>query len=728
MPNNILSSIKRWLNLGFDDTQWQVYSKSPQHLSSLAERNIAAVCPDSAFSIFIAIIIFAAHGAFFGPSVTDAFPLAVAVVSFGLIALFDTSSVAKGDELRTSYMLTGAFSITWYALAIWFDVFIQPSEMSVITALVFLTMPAAFDARPKDIVVSTAVAYLCFAVADLAFATHGAFTPDFANVLVAGIVGVRLSQKRTSGDAASLLYLDMYKTATKATLLVGQLDLRKNTFEAMQLPSYVEEAVAQCRTATDALELVGLKYLSPNFYEQYRGLFDLETLPDRLGEDGRANFVYQNFQGLWRQLIITEQSRIDGEVNAVVVVVHDIDFVKRQELAYQEKLREKALEAERANAAKTTFLRRMSHDVRTPLNGIKGVIDMADSCPEDIERQAELRGKAREATGYLLSLVNSILDLNKLESGAIMLEHKPFDLIALLDEANSITETQATERGLAFGFGSTRGDIRHTHLVGSPVHLQQVLLNLATNAVKYNREGGSITVSCRELGCTGGSAEFEFVCADTGIGMSEEFQRRAFEPFTQEDSKPHSSFSGAGLGLSIVHEMVESMGGTITLKSEQGKGSTFTVHLPFEIDANPAQEPEPEEIGHALAGKRALLVEDNELNREIAEFALSGLGMSVVCAANGREALARFAESEPGEFDVVLMDVMMPVMDGLAAARQIRSLEREDAQAVPIIAMTANAFHDDEVRSRDAGMNAHLSKPLDTGELARTIQRLTAEK
>ncbi len=724
----MLSSVKRWLNLGFDDTQWQVYSKSPQHLSDLAARNIAVVGPDSAFSILIAIAIFTAHDAFFGASVSDAVPLAIAVVSFGLIALFDASSVAKGDELRTSYLLTALFSTTWYALAIWFDVFIQPSEMSVVTALVFVTLPVVFDARPKDVVASTAVAYLCFAAANLAFATHGAPTPDLANVLVAGIVGVRLSQKRTSGDAASLLYLDMYKTATKATLLVGQLDLRKNTFEAMQLPSYVEQTVAGCETATEVLELAGLKYLNPNFYAQYRELFDLEALSDKLSEEGRANFVYQNHQGLWRQLIVTEQSRINNEVNAAVVVIHDIDFVKRQELAYQEKLREKALEAQRASAAKTTFLRRMSHDVRTPLNGIKGVIDMADSCPEDLERQAELRGKAREATGYLLSLVNSILDLNKLESGAITLEHKPFDLIALLDEANSITETQAVERGLAFGLGSTRDDIRHTHLVGSPVHLQQILLNLATNAVKYNREGGSITVSCRELSCADGSAEFEFVCADTGIGMSEEFQRRAFEPFTQEDSKPHSSFSGAGLGLSIVHEMVESMSGTITLESEQGKGSTFTVRLPFEVDANPPQAPEPEELGHALAGKRALLVEDNELNREIAEFALNGLGMSVACAANGQEALARFAESEPGEFDVVLMDVMMPVMDGLAAARQIRSLEREDAQAVPIIAMTANAFHDDEVRSRDAGMNAHLSKPLDTGELARTIQRLMADK
>ena len=390
---------------------------------------------------------------------------------------------------------------------------------------------------------------------------------------------------------------------------------------------------------------------------------------------------------------------------------------------YQAQLKEEARKADRANAAKTEFLQRMSHDIRTPINGILGLVEIGEYYREDPETQSECRRKIRDTSHLLLELVNEVLDMGKLESGELVLEEIPFDLIPLLDAVGVPLEQTAKSRGIRIEW--LPWEVQHTALVGSPIHLKRLLMNLASNAVRYNKDNGSVTLSCRELEDKGNTAWFEFICADTGIGMSEAYQQHLFEPFTQEHSTARSTYGGTGLGMSITKSLVDKMGGTITFTSKQGEGTTFHVILPFricqpgELPPQAAKAPAPD----ALQGMRLLLVEDNTLNMEIAAFMLENVGAELTKAQNGQEALDIFRESPAGFFDAILMDVMMPVMDGYQATRAIRALERPDAAAVPIVAMTAHAFADDRQRAYEAGMTAHLAKPLESAVLIRTLQR-----
>ena len=390
---------------------------------------------------------------------------------------------------------------------------------------------------------------------------------------------------------------------------------------------------------------------------------------------------------------------------------------------YQAQLKEETRKAERANAAKTEFLQRMSHDLRTPINGILGLVEIGEYYREDPETQFECRRKIRDTSHLLLELVNEVLDMGKLESGELVLEEIPFDLIPLLDAVSVPLEQTAKRRGIRIECRSR--EVQHTALVGSPIHLKRLLMNLLSNAVRYNKDNGSVTLSCRELETKGNTAWFEFTCADTGIGMSEAYQQHLFEPFTQEHSTARSTYGGTGLGMSITKSLVDKMGGTITFTSKQGEGTTFRVILPFricqpgELPPQVTKAPAPD----ALQGMRLLLVEDNTLNMEIAAFMLESAGAELTKAQNGQEALDIFRESPAGFFDAILMDVMMPVMDGYQATRAIRALERPDAAAVPIVAMTAHAFADDRQRAYEAGMTAHLAKPLESAVLIRTLQR-----
>ena len=326
------------------------------------------------------------------------------------------------------------------------------------------------------------------------------------------------------------------------------------------------------------------------------------------------------------------------------------------------------------------------------------------------------RDKVMQASGFLLDLVNDVLDMNRLESGTIVLEHKPFDLTELLEETCGIIQMQGQAHRLRFQ--AQPWGIQHPHLLGSPLHLRQVLQNIGGNAVKYNRDGGSITVRCEETGCADGRASFRFVCDDTGRGMSREFQKHAFEPFTQEEYGARTSYTGTGLGLSIAKQLVEKMGGDVRIQSQRDVGTRVEVTLTFDVDQSyeaAARQTEQEERID-LTGVRVLLVEDNDLNMERARFTLEQVGMEV-------KAVDAFAQSDPGQFDLILMDVMMPVLDGLGATRAIRAMDLPDASAVPIFAMTANAFPEDMALSRHAGMNEHLSKPLRENELLKTIRR-----
>ena len=391
---------------------------------------------------------------------------------------------------------------------------------------------------------------------------------------------------------------------------------------------------------------------------------------------------------------------------------------------YKAELLIAAKKAESANEAKTEFLQRMSHDIRTPINGICGMIDMAEHYADDMEKQAEYRAKIKGASHLLLELVNEVLDMSKLESDEVVLEEIPFNLSSISEEVLAVIEQMAAEQNIRIMW--EKKEITHRDLIGSPGYVKRVIMNFLSNAVKYNRANGHIYLSCREIPSEQpGMTTMEFVCRDTGIGMTEEFQKHIFEPFAQEYMGSRTKFAGIGLGMAIARKLVEKMGGTITFESEKGVGTTFVIRVPFKIDPDADKREEQKDVSEkSIKGLHILLAEDNELNMEIAEFVLQNEGADVTKAWDGQEAVELFRNSEPGEFDVILMDIMMPVMNGYEATKMIRSLDREDAKEVPIIAMTANAFTEDRIRAKAAGMDEHVAKPVDVELLIKVIHKL----
>ena len=391
---------------------------------------------------------------------------------------------------------------------------------------------------------------------------------------------------------------------------------------------------------------------------------------------------------------------------------------------YKEELLIAAKKAEAANEAKTEFLQRMSHDIRTPINGICGMVNMADHYADDMEKQKEYRTKVKEASNLLLELVNDVLDMSKLESGEIVLEKIPFNLNKIFMEVFVVIEQMAAEQNIRIKW--EKKEITHCALIGSPGYVKRVMMNILSNAVKYNRENGHIYISCMEIPAgQPGMTTMEFVCRDTGIGMTEEFQKHIFEPFAQEHTGSRTKFAGTGLGMPIAKNLVEKMGGAITFESEEGTGTTFVIRVPFKIDMNADKREKQKDVSEkSIKGLHILLAEDNELNMEIAEFMLQNEGAEVTKAWNGQEAVELFRKSKPGEFDVILMDIMMPVMNGYEATKKIRSLDREDAKMIPIIAMTANAFTEDRLRAKEAGMDEHIAKPVDGKLLINIIYKL----
>ena len=391
---------------------------------------------------------------------------------------------------------------------------------------------------------------------------------------------------------------------------------------------------------------------------------------------------------------------------------------------YKAELLRAAKKAEAANEAKTEFLQRMSHDIRTPINGICGMIDVADHYAEDMKKQTECRAKIKEASHLLLELINEVLDMSKLESDEVILEEIPFNLNSISEEILGVIEHMATEQNIRIIWEEK--EVTHWNLIGSPVHVKRILMNILSNAVKYNKENGYVYISCREIPSEQTAmTTLEFVCRDTGIGMTEAFQKRIFEPFAQEHAGSRTKFAGTGLGMPITKKLVEKMSGTISFESKEGTGTTFVIRIPFRIDTDMKDRTEAEEKTEtSIHGLHVLLTEDNELNMEIAEFVLQNEGTVVTKAWNGQEAVDIFRKSSPGEFDVILMDIMMPVMNGYEAAKMIRSLDREDAKVIPIIAMTANAFIEDRMRAKEAGMDEHIAKPVDGKLLVKVINEL----
>ena len=422
-----------------------------------------------------------------------------------------------------------------------------------------------------------------------------------------------------------------------------------------------------------------------------------------------------------------------GAIAAVVMVGRRADRrhltdLLQQERDYGDKLAKAAREASSANSAKTEFLRRMSHDLRTPINGIRGMVEVGDANAEDLQKQTECRSKIWTASGLLLDLANEALDMSRLESGQVDLDPVPTNLVALNNEVRDILERQAEERFVTIV--CDQQGLEHPYARVSVTHLKRLLVNIAGNAVKYNRQGGYVRLVCREVEPVDGVPVYEYTIADNGIGMSEEFQQHLYEPFSREEQQVEGASSGTGLGASIAKQLVELMGGTMSFTSTLGQGTTFTIRLPFK-KCKRSEIPQAVRVdagdGDTLQGLHVLLVEDNDLNAEIAQFTLNRAGAIVTHAKDGESAVETFATSAPYEYDVVLMDIMMPGIDGLEATRQIRALNREDAATTPIIAVSANAFADDRRLSREAGMNAHLSKPVSSQELVEALAHIAAD-
>ena len=391
---------------------------------------------------------------------------------------------------------------------------------------------------------------------------------------------------------------------------------------------------------------------------------------------------------------------------------------------YKAELLRAAKKAEAANEAKTEFLQRMSHDIRTPINGICGMINVADHYADNMEKQTECRAKIKKTSHLLLELINEVLDMSKLESDEVVLEDIPLNLNSIFEEILGVIEHMAAEQNIRIIWEEK--EVTHWNLIGSPVHVKRILMNILSNAVKYNKENGYVYIGCREIPSKQTAmTTLEFVCRDTGIGMTEAFQKRIFEPFAQEHAGSRTKFAGTGLGMPITKKLVEKMGGTISFESKEGTGTTFVIRIPFQIDADMKDRTETEEKTEtSIQGLHVLLTEDNELNMEIAEFVLQNEGAVVTKAWNGQKAVDIFRKSRPGEFDAILMDIMMPVMNGYEAAKMIRSLDREDAKVIPIIAMTANAFTEDKMRAKEAGMDEHIAKPVDGKLLVKVINEL----
>lgn len=478
------------------------------------------------------------------------------------------------------------------------------------------------------------------------------------------------------------------------------------------------------------------RYVTEDTLENYRIVDSSFKILKRFATGSRQITVEycetgKNGHPIWLQktVLMSRDTVYDAKTDKESKVVHGIILFKNTSDFHEKEQQEKERlqiafeEADAENKAKTEFMNRMSHDIRTPINGIMGMVDIIRKNRNDWEKVDDSLEKIRLSTKHLLELVSDVLDMSKLEAGMFEIEEDAFDMSELMDEVAALVDAQLIESGITHH--RYRKNIQHTALCGSSLQLRRIMLNLLSNAIKYNKPNGSIDTYAEELSCDGTTVWYEFKLVDTGIGMSEEFVREhLFQPFTQEKNDARTLYKGTGLGMSIVKALLEKMGGCIDVESVLGEGSTFTFRLPFKVNDVLAQKEERNESSETLlAGMHFLLAEDNEINMEIAEFYLTDLGATVSKAWNGKEALELFEASEPGSYDVILMDVMMPEMDGHEAAHQIRALKRPDAQTVQIVAMTAQTSEDSIHKCLDAGMDGHIAKPIDKEKILSVLHK-----
>ena len=522
---------------------------------------------------------------------------------------------------------------------------------------------------------------------------------------------------------------EIISAIAKSYCSIYRIDVQKDFFEEVSNDSEIHKLTGNRGCALEKLYQLCDTMVAPEYRPLIRPFLDVSTLSARLKTEECISTEYRMCDGSWHRMLFTVKKRDEsGNVTHVLCTVRSISDSKRRE----ENLNFAAEAAKREAEMKTRFLATMSHDIRTPLNGIIGMVNMGNQYADDPQMQQKIREKAMESLKYLVSLVNDVLDMNKLQSGDLKDYQLLFDLTTVLRELNQIYDERAAKKGIQYEIDWKNGTYSHIALVGNPVYLGRILSNILDNAIKFSQVGSVITVWVKEEALDDGRAFFTFYCKDQGVGMSEDFIAHAFDMFSQESQTSRSRYEGTGLGLAITKQLVDRMDGRIELKSKIGVGTTVVVKIPFKIGVQDkiSNSPENNSVSledYSVEGMRALVVEDNELNMEIARCILEDSGMEVTCAADGQEAVEIFGKSALDYFGVIYMDVMMPRMNGLDAARIIREMKRRDAMRVPIIAMSANAFAEDIINSRLAGMNAHLAKPLDAEKMIVALKQCMAD-
>lgn len=519
----------------------------------------------------------------------------------------------------------------------------------------------------------------------------------------------KLSEKMGIISALSNIYYAQYRI----DLATGQA-VEINSVEKVQ--KYVPiEGDAQYY-----LNMMCEKLIIADYNDEMKSFVDLSTLKERMKDKNIISHEFISIESGWNRANFIDAERNESnQVIKVLYVTQHIDEEKRQELDYQRRLEEAVETAKKAEETRKRFLSSMSHDIRTPINGILGILDMDTGKSVSAKQHQEYMQKIRTSAEQLLSIMNDVLEISKLESGMLGFVQETFDLIELLE----IVKKYDNPKKVRFVVNTDR--VMHRRVTGSPVHVRQVLFHIVGNAIKYNRENGTVHIEVVEKVTDSKQSTFCILVADTGIGMSEQFVSHIFEPFTQEHGEARTTYEGTGLGMSIAKRLVEEMGGMITVKSKKNVGSTVCVYIPFILDCEAdniaGAKERTEDVD--VSGMRALLVEDNEINMEIAQYILESAHVEVTAVSNGQMAVDTFEHSGVGEFDMILMDIMMPVMDGLQATKEIRALNRMDAKDVPIIAVTANTFPEDVKRSYEAGMDDHIGKPISKEKLLQAIRK-----
>ena len=530
-----------------------------------------------------------------------------------------------------------------------------------------------------------------------------------------------LSQKLQKALADAELKEEIIDSIAKSYCSIARVDIKNDFFEDIACHEGTFRLTGHSGSHTVASRRIRDTLVAPEYRKYLREFQDLSTMEERLRNDEFIATEYQMCNGDWHRLkYIVKKRDKDGNVTHVLSTVRSTTDAKMKEM----NLAFAAAAAKREAKLKARFLANMSHDIRTPLNGIIGLLNLANQHSDNVEMLQEIRNKSMESLKYLVALVNNILDMNKLQSGELTKYDLTFDLIEMLQRVNKKYMSLAQEKGIKYTVNWTKGQEVHPYLIGNPIYLERILGNIAENAVKFSEPGSTITVGLKDEQIDEENVMLSFYCQDQGIGMSEDFIHQACEMFTQADSESsRTTYHGTGLGLAIASQLAKAMGGSIELQSQPGVGTLAITKVPFKIGT----QPEHIDVGTPdedmpIEGIRALVVEDNELNMEIAKLLLENNGIEVTCAADGQEAVEIYEKSSPGYFGVIYMDIMMPRMNGLEAAKAIRAMNRLDAKNVGIIAMTANAFMDDIIASKLAGIDIHLAKPLDEKKMIEALR------